>query len=262
MKGWLILVFAFLKLTSIGLIFLDGWAVAGWSIFMFGDGLVMVHMFLPRTQGFCDVVTTFIPEGKQVWLTIDDGPNPADTSRILDLLDAHGAKATFFMIGKLAEQQPGLVRLVVQRGHSIGNHTHTHPVHDFWLAGRRRVNAELDKAQAVLGQAGGAPRLFRSPVGIKNFFLKRSLQSRGLLCIAWSIRSGDGTSRDLQGVIDRVMRELRPGSIILMHEGGNVAENLRVAAVAGVLEGLRERGYSCVIPSDAAMRPQTPRMAR
>lgn len=262
MKGWLIIQCALLKLTGIGLIFVDGWAVVGWGFFLCGDLLVLAHMLLPRTQGLCDVVTKFIPNGNQVWLTIDDGPDPADTPRILDLLDAHDAKATFFMIGKLAEQHPGLVRMVAERGHSIGNHTHTHPVHDFWLAGRRRVNAELDMALAAVGKAGCAPRFFRAPVGIKNIFLKRALHSRGLRCVAWSIRSGDGRSRDLQAVVDRVMRELRPGSIILMHEGRNVAENLRVTAIRRVLEGLRERGFTCVLPDDAALRPQPGMMAR
>jgi peptidoglycan/xylan/chitin deacetylase (PgdA/CDA1 family) len=85
-------------------------------------------------------------------------------------------------------------------------------------------------------------------VGIKNFFLRRALRERGLECVAWTIRSGDALSDSVEAVVERVERELRPGAIILMHEGNRLDPGVRVAAIRGVLEMLDRQGYGCVLP--------------
>lgn len=253
MKWWLITQCAVLKLLGLGLVFATSWDLLGWGIFFLGGGCVVAHHFLPRSQGLCDVVTGFIPEGQQVWLTIDDGPHPEDTPRILDLLDQWGAKATFFMIGERAALYPELVKAVLARGHSVGTHTQTHPLKDFWCAGRARVERELDDSLQVLQAAGGEVRLYRSPVGIKNIFLRRSLQQKGLRCIAWTVRSGDGTGHSLETIVDRVSAQAQAGSIVLMHEGERVATAVRVLAIEAVLRKLYESGFQCVLPKENAL---------
>ncbi|MGZ0654554.1 polysaccharide deacetylase family protein [Coraliomargarita sp. W4R53] len=249
MKWWLILQVSVLKILGLLIVFETDLLLLGGGIFFSGGGLVLAHIFLPRAQGLCDVVSGFRPINKEVWLTIDDGPDPVDTPAILELLATHEATATFFMIGQQAKQSPDLVDQVLAGGHSIGTHTHTHPLKSYWAAGRSRVRHELDRSLSVLNRKGVAVRLYRSPVGIKNFFLRRALSVRGLHCIAWTIRSGDALSQSAETVITKVERELRPGAIILMHEGAQMDAAVRVEALRGVLEMLRAKGYRCIVPS-------------
>jgi peptidoglycan/xylan/chitin deacetylase (PgdA/CDA1 family) len=209
---------------------------------------------LPRAQGLCDTVTGFSTTGKEVWLTIDDGPDPVDTPQILEMLDTYGAKATFFMIGERASSHPELVRQVVERGHSVGNHTFSHPLKDFWCAGPGRVRRELKLTQDTLRRAGADTRLFRAPAGIKNLFLRSLLPSYGLRNVAWTIRSGDALGSNSGKIINRVLREARPGSIILMHEGESMRKSVRVESLRAVLHGLTKDGYSFVVPPEHALR--------
>ena len=249
MTWWLVLQFSVLKVLGLSLIFGTGWTLVGFSIFLTGGLFVVAHHFLPRSQGLCDVVTGFNPEKRELWLTIDDGPDPVDTPQILNLLDGHNAKATFFMIGSQAEKHPALIREVISRGHTVGNHTYSHPLKDFWFAGRKRVNHELKTTQQSLKEAGAEVRFFRSPAGIKNVFLKRCLIECGLCSVAWTIRSGDTFSSKKDDVIKLVLSKAQPGAIILMHEGKSVAKPVRIEALRGVLKGLSERGFNCVLPN-------------
>ena len=254
MKWWLVTQNLVLKGLGIVIILWTDWNLLGWTSFFLGDFVVALQQILPRSQGFCDSVTRFEPKGRQVWLTIDDGPHPVDTPQILDLLDEHRAKATFFMIGARVRQHPEFVKEVLSRGHTVGNHTFNHPLKDFWYAGRKRLYQELDLTQEVLKEAGADAFLFRSPVGIKNVFLHRYLKNRGLRFVAWSIRSGDVLEKNSDKIVERVLREVKPGAIILMHEGQSLPQSRRLDALKGVLNGLSERGFTCVIPHDDSMR--------
>ncbi|HWA88321.1 MAG TPA: polysaccharide deacetylase family protein [Opitutus sp.] len=227
---------------------LHGWAGA---VMFFGpDVFLLAQIFVPSAAALCAVHTRFRARGVEVWLTIDDGPDPADTPRILDALDRHGARATFFLIGERAARHPELVREIARRGHEAGCHTQTHPVASFWAAGPRRTAREIDAARAAIRAGGAEPRRFRTPVGIKNFFLARVLAERGLRCIGWSVRSRDGIDSDAARVERRVARRLRPGAIVLMHEGPAVAAGVRVVAIERVLRLLAERGLRCVVPTE------------
>jgi peptidoglycan-N-acetylglucosamine deacetylase len=233
------------------------WCVA---LFFSGGALVLWHLFVPGAQGLVRVATRFKPstsDAREVWLTLDDGPDPDDTPRILDLLDQHQARATFFLVGERAARHPALVAEIARRGHEIAHHTHTHPVADFWSAGPARLHRELDDALAAFASAlpAGAPppRRFRAPVGIKNLLLAPALAARGLVCVGWSIRSLDTLSRDPAKVAARVARRLRPGAIILLHEGPPLRPEVRVAALAHVLDDLRAAGYRAVVPDSSKL---------
>ena len=220
------------------------------AAFFFGPDPLLLHaMFAPGARGLCRVHTHFATDCPEVWLTIDDGPDPQDTPRILDLLDQHRARATFFVVGERAARHPELVHAIVRRGHEIGHHTHTHPAGTFWLAGRRRIERELDRTLAVLQGIGVRPRYFRAPVGIKPLWLRPALAQRDLHYVGWSIRSGDTRQRTAEAVVAHVARRLRPGAIVLLHEGPSVPAALRVRAIAGVLEAARSARLECVLPS-------------
>ena len=235
-----------------------GWCVA---VFFSGGALVLWHQFTPGAQGLVRVATRFVPSApgaREVWLTIDDGPDPEDTPRILDLLDKHQARATFFLVGERAARHPALVAEIARRGHEIAHHTHTHPVANFWCASPSRLRRELDQALAVFAAPLPAdappPRRFRAPVGIKNLFLAPALAARGLECIGWTIRSGDTFARDPASVASRIGRRLAPGAIILLHEGPPLSAAVRVAALERGLNLLNARGYRAIIPVAARLR--------
>ncbi len=254
MSGWLLLFEVGGKIL----------AVAGWlcgapvwlclaGIFI-PDFVLLYQMFAPSAQSLCPVVTHFQTVEREVWLTIDDGPDPVDTPRILAALSQRGAKATFFLIGKRVEMFPDLARQIVAAGHEIGHHTYSHPTRTFWLAGAARVARELDHALTAFHAVGVTPRWFRPPVGIKNFFLAEALKRRGLTCIGWSLRSFDSVSRDPAEVASRIRTRVQPGALLLLHEGERLARNVRGAAIEQVLAELAGAGYRCVLPSPASLR--------
>lgn len=176
----------------------------------------------------------------------------------MDLLDAAGARATFFVRGDAAEKFPDLVRDIVGRGHGVANHTYSHPQYSFWCAPPRKVAAEIDRCGEVLrGITGRAPGWFRAPVGMGNPFVHRIVAARGLRLVGWSDRGLD----TLQGVtaggaVRRILRDLRPGGIILLHEGrrGRGGERVNVQAARTLLEVLSARNWRAVIPADARLR--------
>lgn len=233
------------------------WTYAPWlavAFFVGPDFYLLYHLLAPSGQALGRVVTCFSTGRREVWLTIDDGPDAADTPRILDLLDQHRARATFFLIGCRADRHRELVAEILRRGHEVGHHTQTHPLYTFWCATPSRVRRELDDGLASLRKGGAEPRCFRSPVGIKNAFLHRALARRGLTCIAWSVRSGDSQLRDPDRIVARVMKQVKPGAIILTHEGPDVPAQVRVEAIACLLKALDAQSFSCVVPDASQWR--------
>ncbi|HEY8900034.1 MAG TPA: polysaccharide deacetylase family protein [Chthoniobacterales bacterium] len=197
------------------------------------------------------LVRRFRTESREVWLTIDDGPHPDTTPGILETLRRHGAKATFFVIGRNAANHPELLQAIVRDGHSLGNHTASHPAASFWSAGPGRIAREIDGATAAVESAGlPAPRYFRSPVGMTNLFVAPALANRGLLRIGWSSRAFDTRPQSPAAVVTRIMRTCRPGAIILLHERGPAAAG---RSLGPLLIRLEENGYRCILPPDDAL---------
>ena len=154
----------------------------------------------------------------EIALTIDDGPDPVVTPAVLDLLDRHGAKATFFCIGTQAARYPELCRDIVRRGHAIENHSQTHG-YGFALLGPRGFLRELQTAQQTLTAiTGEPPRFFRAPAGLRNPFLDPVLQRLGLQLASWSRRAYDTRNDDAQAVLRILTRSLRAGDILLLHD--------------------------------------------
>jgi peptidoglycan/xylan/chitin deacetylase (PgdA/CDA1 family) len=152
-------------------------------------------------------------------LTIDDGPDPAVTPAVLELLAQHGVPATFFCIAERAQAHPALLREIVARGHSVQNHSQTHR-HDFSLLGPRRMGAEVERAQEVLAELGGTrPTCFRAPAGLRNPFLDPVLHRLGLHLVSWTRRGFDTRERDPARVLARLTRGLAGGDILLLHDG-------------------------------------------
>lgn len=225
------------------------WAVGTIAL---AHALWFIPTLWPNCTWFGPVLRRLPPgSGGSVWLTIDDGPHPEDTPRMLDLLHRHGARATFFVVGAKARAHPQLVEDIVRHGHGLGNHTMTHPDKWFWAYGPRRVRREIAACQETLARiAPETPvRWFRAPVGMKNGFVHPVLaRLGGLALVGWSVRGLDGVSRDASRVLSRLERGLKPGAIILIHEGRTDRDGNRLGpqVLAGLLARLAERRLACV----------------
>ncbi|MGY8524735.1 polysaccharide deacetylase family protein [Paracidovorax citrulli] len=158
--------------------------------------------------------------GNAIAMTFDDGPNPAVTPAVLDLLDAYGARATFFIIGENARRHAGLLRQIAARGHAIENHTDHHWLH-FSTFGPTRIAREIAEAQRVLIElTGQTPRFFRAPAGLRNPLLEPALCRQGLRLASWTRRGFDTwRNADPDGVTRRLLHGLAARDILLMHDG-------------------------------------------
>ena len=240
-----------INLTGKGAACLIGWTepAAALALWFGPDLLLAYHIFAPEAQGLVRMHRRFSTVQREVWLTIDDGPDPDDTPRILELLATHGVRATFFVIGEKAMRHPELIRAIVAAGHEVAHHTHTHPVGTFWCATPARLKRELDEGAAALRSIGVQPARFRPPAGFKNFWLAHALRIRGLTCVGWSARGLERWGGDAEKVAQRATLGLAPGAILLLHEGPGVPSPIRVEAIRRVLERLRAQGYRGVVPS-------------
>lgn len=171
----------------------------------------------------------------EVAMTIDDGPDPAVTPQVLDILDRYSAKATFFCIGDKAAQYPDLCREIVRRGHAVENHSQRH-CHNFAFLGFSGFLRELQAAQdSLFAVSGQHPLFFRAPAGLRNPFLDPVLHRLGLQLASWSIRGFDTRIGDAERVKGRLVRGLRAGAILLLHDG-NAART--AAGIPVILEVL------------------------
>ena len=213
--------------------------------------LLLYATLVPNCQWWGPVIRSFHTSQPEVWITIDHGPSPAHTAKILDLLERFDARATFFVVGTQAEEYPHLITEILSRGHEIANHTYTHPSGMFWAAGPARTAAEIDLCAEWLRSAPDRPaRLFRAPAGLRNLFLHPELARRGLALIGWTARGLDTVQREPVLVAEKILRETKPGAIILLHEGHRLAKDpeFHPRCLELTLNGLAERGYRFVIP--------------
>lgn len=186
------------------------------------------------------------PNKPMVALTFDDGPAPA-TSRILDSLEAHGAKATFYMVGNRMNSYQDTVGRITALGCEIGSHTWGHNY--ITGLGEAALHANLNQFDIALQQIDGIrSATMRPPGGFVNETAKQALASYGVPAIMWSIDTLDWKSRNPQAVINTVLNQVRDGDIILMHDlYGTTAD-----AAAVLIPELMNRGYQLVTVSDLA----------
>ncbi len=177
---------------------------------------------------------------RQVALTFDDGPDPATTPKVLEVLGRHGVRATFFVIGERAARHPEVIAAIAQAGHQIESHSHRH---SWWTAftPRSRLTAELHEAQAAITKAcGRSPRWLRPPIGILSPEIVAAAQQVGLRLCAWSCKARDGLAgTSVESALSRLRRGLHPGAILLLHDAAEAPA--RPAAAAPAASALRDR---------------------
>lgn len=155
----------------------------------------------------------------EVAITLDDGPDPAVTPRVLDQLAEHRAQATFFCVGERVERYADLAQEIVRRGHTVENHSQRHR-HNFSLLGPAGMRSEIARAQDSIARVtGGSPWFFRAPAGLRNPFLDPVLDSLQLRLASWTRRGFDTVNRNADSVYQRLTNRLRSGDILLLHDG-------------------------------------------
>ena len=200
-----------------------------------------------------EVLTHFQTSEHAVWLTIDDGPDAEGTPETLDLLAKHDAKAAFFVIGRRVEQNSALCRRIVSEGHAVENHTYSHPAGFWWAMPRPLVRREIKRAyNAILSATGQAPRFFRSPVGMNNSSIHPVAAEFGLRVAGWTVDGCDGCPAAPTSIVNKIMRAIHPGAIILLHESGGSRH--RLLTLARLLDKLNEAGYRSLLPAEHVLR--------
>jgi peptidoglycan-N-acetylglucosamine deacetylase len=186
---------------------------------------------------------------KQIALTYDDGPNDPHTLRLLEVLARHDVHATFFMIGRYVQQRPDLAQEVARAGHVIGNHTFTHPLLIFESAARTR--SEMVECRAALTDAVGEhSNLFRPPFGGRRPATMRIARELGLETIMWNVTGYDWNAPSAAEIESKVVRHMRGGDVILLHDGGHRAmgadRGRTVIATDNLIRRWKDQGHEFV----------------
>ena len=180
-------------------------AVAAWYTFSW-----------PRSQWLGPALCQGKQDRKLVALTFDDGPHPHFTAAVLDILERERVQATFFVCGRNVLNHPDIAQKIFDAGHTIGNHTFSHPY--LYFQPRSEIICQLDSTQQAIKQSTGQEcRLFRPPYGARWLGLYPELRSRNLELVTWS--SWPETHSTADEIVTHALKDLRPGTVYLLHDG-------------------------------------------
>jgi peptidoglycan/xylan/chitin deacetylase (PgdA/CDA1 family) len=224
------------------------WWAIGFIIVLGCAGALAYACIIPSSQVFAPVVNRGPAASRSVILTFDDGPAPPFTERVLDILSEHKISATFFLCGKNVERYPGTALRIVREGHTVGNHTYSHPF--LFARSGRFIAAEIDRTQETIERVTGVrPTLFRPPYGARWFGLMPVLRQRKLKMVMWSVTGFDWKYRT-QAIVRAVSRGLHPGAVILLHDGhehpppDGVNQSGTVNALPAIIEAVSRAGLT------------------
>jgi peptidoglycan/xylan/chitin deacetylase (PgdA/CDA1 family) len=207
------------------------------------------HTMSPTSQLYGRTLIGLPPRSRLMSLTYDDGPNDPCTWRVMEVLERHGVKATFFLIGQFVRQKPNIARALVEAGHVIGSHTWDHP--NLIFCSTAEVHRQLEQAQkAIVDATGVEPKLFRPPFGGRRPATLRAVRSFGLLPIMWNVTCYDWRAKSAEEIVAHARRQIRGGDVILLHDGAygrmGADRSRTVAASEEILTRYGKEGYQFV----------------
>jgi peptidoglycan/xylan/chitin deacetylase (PgdA/CDA1 family) len=237
------IVFIALLIALIGYHFFYGLA---WYVFVL---LLLVYLSLlfygsynVRSNFYVKTISSADTSKMQIAISFDDGPSPAYTPQILDILKHHNVQAAFFCIGKRIAENEALLQRVHDEGHIIGNHSYSHDLwFDLFSAGKMaddlfRMNKAMKKVIGI------EPRLFRPPYGVTNPNLKKAILKGKFTPVGWSVRSMDTVIKDAAKLLEKVTGSLKPGAVVLFHDTCKPTLDMLPAFI----EHARQKGYSII----------------
>lgn len=175
---------------------------------------------------------------KTIMLTFDDGPHNPNTTRVLEVLKKYEVKALFFVVGKNIKDNESILKQIVNEGHHIGNHSFSH---DYWIDvwPTKKVKEDLEACQALIETYQPNTKLFRPPYGVTNPNIASAVKKIHLQSIGWNMRSYDTSIKDVQKIKQRVLSQLKPGAIILLHDRLDFMPEL----LEELIPAIKEQGY-------------------
>lgn len=181
----------------------------------------------------------------EVALTLDDGPNSKNTPIVLDILKKYNVKATFFVVGKFAEKNGGIVSREAAEGHVVGNHTYSHVMGT--LTDIKKIREELRKTDSLITKyTGKKVKYFRPPFGFENWRFLTEAELMDYIVVLWTLDVGDWDRTKKESyMVSKILKTAKNGAIILLHDGGSSREAV-IDALPKVIKGLRKKGYTFV----------------
>lgn len=223
--------------------------------------LVGFFLFLSATPSILAASSTWVNRGntseRVIALTIDDGSDGGNYAKILQVLKKHNVKATFFLTGSGAQNHPQMIKNTVTNGHDIGNHSYNHP--DFTKNSTSEMTSQLSRTETIIRSLTGQSTkpYFRAPYGSTNKTVLNTVGNAGYsYTFHWTIDTLDWTGNSTTSIYNRVMNNLQPGAIVLMHTGYG-AKNT-AAAIDRFIPAIKSRGYKFVTISQLMKRPTSP----
>jgi peptidoglycan/xylan/chitin deacetylase (PgdA/CDA1 family) len=217
-------------------------------------GVCCLVPFFPNWSWYLPIVSRGSRSSMTVALTFDDGPDPRSTPALLGLLERHAVKATFYLLGRRAARHSELVAAILGKGHTVGNHSHSHAP-TLMLRSKGHLSADILATQQLLAGHGIRPLTFRPPVGITNPLLKSVLTRQNLFAVNFSCRAYDLGNRRLDGLAAKLLERVRPGDILLLHDtvpprAGDADVKRWLLEVDRLLAGLGDKGLTVVPLAD------------
>jgi len=213
-------------------------------------GVAAFGTFVPQSQFWGRIICSGAPaRPAAVALTFDDGPTPGPTDRVLEILEAAGVKAAFFVIGVNCRRSPDLLRRIHHAGHLIGNHTYDHSHHGVYGM-QRYWDEQLRRTDEVIGDTIGVrPAMFRPPMGIKTFHTMRAAHKLDQRVIGWTRKARDGVATTADAILARLQDKASGGDILLLHDGIEPSSSRRdprptLDALPQLIRRLQERGFT------------------
>jgi peptidoglycan/xylan/chitin deacetylase (PgdA/CDA1 family) len=231
----IILVFIAHSWSGLGLIWLVPLTLAFSILLVYGSVYIGSSFYM-------DVICNGKTTQKQLAITFDDGPCPEFTPQILHVLRKENVQAAFFCVGKMAEANQSLCREIHSQGHILGNHSYGHSFWFDFLSAKKMARELQETDQALRKVTGLPPRFFRPPYGVTNPNLNRAVMAGQYIPVGWNIRSWDTVAKDEKKFLEHIMRSLKPGSIILLHD----TKKITADSLGLLIRRIREEGYQIV----------------
>lgn len=203
--------------------------------------------YWPTSQVWGRTFVGLEPSSRALALTYDDGPNDPWTLRLLEVLESHSAKATFFVVGRFVQQKPEIARAVVAAGHELGIHTWDHP--NLIFASGREVRSQIERTKKIIFDTTGyRGTLMRPPFGARRPATLRAIRKLGLEPVMWNVTCYDWKPISAERIIAHARRQMRGGDVILLHDGGYRAmgadRSRSVDATDFIIRKYKDEGYS------------------